>query len=186
MKNHIKILIGIMIAAIGLVILINYLYNEDKADHNEEPLSTSVIKEVEIITQPSSTTTTTTTTTKKTTKKTTVKTTTKKKNEYKFKNVETSSKEEYLKYAKEYGNLNDIQLNCLDYLWTRESNWNPNSVNSYSGACGIPQSYPCKKIKEQQGSYDWQAQIRWGLNYIMYRYKNPCKAWNHWKNHKNY
>ena len=176
MKNHIKILIGIMISSLGLVVLINYLYNKDRVDHKEEPLSSSVIKEVEIITEPSSTTTTI--------KKTTVKTTTKKKNEYKFKNVDTSSKEDYMQYAKEYGNLNDTQLRCLDYLWTRESNWNPNSVNSSSGACGIPQSYPCKKIYKQQGSYDWQSQIRWGLNYINYRYKNPCNAWNHWKNSK--
>ena len=140
------------------------------------------------ITSESTTSSTTTTTTRKTTKKvvkTTQKTTTKKR----ISNVSqtaTASKQEYMAYAKEYGNLNDTQLTCLDYLWTHESNWNPNDVNKSSGACGIPQAYPCKKIAQSEGSNDWKAQIRWGIKYINNRYKNPCSAWNHFKNKRWY
>ena len=96
------------------------------------------------------------------------------------------SKQEYINYAKSYGNLNDTQTNCLIYLWDHESGWNANSVNKSSGACGIPQAYPCKKIVQSEGSNDWQAQIRWGIKYINSRYKNPCAAWNHFKNKKWY
>jgi hypothetical protein len=135
-------------------------------------------------TTPSTTSATTTKTTKKVVK-TTQKTTTKKR----ISNVSqtaTASKQEYMAYAKEYGNLNNTQLTCLDYLWQHESNWNPNSVNKSSGACGIPQALPCNKIAKQQGSNDWKAQIRWGINYINGRYKNPCSAWNHFKNKRWY
>ena len=146
-------------------------------------LSKSVNTEVtESNTQSTSTTTseTTTTTTVSTTKKV-VKTTKKKRST--FKKVATASKAEYMAYAKSLGNYNDTQMQCLDYLWIHESGWNPNSY--YKGACGIPQSKPCNKIYKQQGSYDWDAQIRWGVNYILNRYGgDPCSAWNHFKNHK--
>jgi hypothetical protein len=112
--------------------------------------------------------------------KTTQKTT--KKTQTSFKNVATASKQEYLDYAKSYSGYNDTQMQCLDWLWEHESGWNPNNYNSTSGACGIPQAYPCNKIAQQQGSNEWKAQIRWGINYINGRYKNPCSAWNHFKN----
>jgi len=69
-------------------------------------------------------------------------------------------------------------------LWNHESGWNPNSVNRSSGACGIPQALPCSKIANQQGSNDWRAQIRWGLNYIRDRqgYGSPTRAWEHFQN----
>jgi hypothetical protein len=69
-------------------------------------------------------------------------------------------------------------MSCLITLWNRESGWNPNDYNKSSGACGIPQSKPCNKIHKQQGSYDWQSQIRWGINYINYKYGSPCEALN--------
>ena len=129
-------------------------------------------------------TTTTTVTTKVTTKKTT-KVNTNKKKEYSSYKVATASKAEYMAYAKSVGGYNDTQMQCLDWLWTHESGWNPNSHNTKTDCCGIPQSHPCSKIKKQQGSMDWQAQIRWGVNYIAYRYNgNPCSAWNHFKNSK--
>lgn len=164
--------IGIIICLVRISFLIGDIKKQDT--------TTEEITTEEVI--PLSTTTTTTTavkTTKNTTKKTTKKV-------YTTKKVATGSKAEYMAYAKSYGNLNDTQLQCLDYLWTHESNWNPNDVNKSSGACGIPQAYPCNKIKNQQGSNDWKAQIRWGLNYISNRYKNPCSAWNHFKNKKWY
>ena len=139
---------------------------------------------IETTTTETTTTETTTVTTKVTTKKTT-KVNTNKKKEYSLYKVATASKAEYMAYAKSVGGYNDTQMQCLDWLWTRESGWNPNSHNTETDCCGIPQSHPCSKIKKQQGSMDWQAQIRWGVNYIAYRYNgNPCSAWNHFKNSK--
>ncbi|MEM7436218.1 MAG: transglycosylase SLT domain-containing protein [Myxococcota bacterium] len=75
------------------------------------------------------------------------------------------------------------QLECLDQLWHRESRWNHRAVNKRTGACGIPQSYPCKKMKAMGDQYGvnyrknpW-PQIAWGLAYIRNRYGSPCGAW---------
>lgn len=95
--------------------------------------------------------------------------------------LKKNKKQKYYNYARETGGYNDTQMSCLINLWNRESGWNPKSRNKKSGACGIPQAYPCSKIKKQQGSNDWQAQIRWGINYIGSKYKSPCKAWKHFK-----
>lgn len=174
MKNY-KIAVAILIVILGATLMISKLYDKSDIQVEEETTTTEEVVPTD----------TTTTTTKKTTKKTTRKTT---KKVYVATNTTkaTASKQTYIDYAKSYGNLNNTQLNCLIYLWDHESGWNPNNKNKSSGACGIPQAYPCKKIKQQQGSDDWQAQIRWGLNYINYRYKNPCQAWNHFKNKKWY
>ena len=138
------------------------------------------------------TTTTTTKTTQKTTKKTTKKVTSKKQVKNKFTRVSTASIAEYQAYAHNlvinlYG-WTESDFQALIKLWNHESGWNPNSYNKSSGACGIPQSLPCNKIYKQQGSYDWQAQIRWGLNYIRDRkgYGNPTKAWKHFQNYNWY
>jgi uncharacterized protein YabE (DUF348 family) len=62
---------------------------------------------------------------------------------------------------------------ALYKLWMKESGWNPNSVNNKSGACGIPQAYPCSKITDKSAA----GQITWGLNYIKGRYGTPSAAW---------
>ncbi len=78
----------------------------------------------------------------------------------------------------EYG-FNERQYNCLNDLWTQESNWNYKSRNKVSGAHGIPQALPASKMNII--STDWRTnpvtQIRWGLRYISIRYETPCKAW---------
>ena len=72
------------------------------------------------------------------------------------------------------------QFQCLDHLWTRESQWNYRAYNP-SGAYGIAQAKPGNKMSSV-GS-DWQTnaitQIKWGLNYIDERYGTPCGAWAH-------
>ncbi len=68
------------------------------------------------------------------------------------------------------------QWDALYKLWMKESGWNPNSINNGSGACGIPQAYPCSKITDRSAA----GQITWGLNYIKGRYGNPAAAWAHW------
>ena len=180
MNTKAKITLCLLIMLLGTILLISKLF--DKKYNNADPLENTCLNPTEIST--TSTTTTETTKMSKNTVKTTHKVEVKKNTSPK--RVVSASKQEYLDYAKSYGNLNDTQLACLDYLWQHESGWNPNSVNKSSGACGIPQAYPCNKIKSQQGSNDWKAQIRWGLNYINSRYKNPCSAWNHFKNKKWY
>lgn len=67
------------------------------------------------------------------------------------------------------------QWDALYKLWMKESGWNANSVNNSSGACGIPQAYPCSKITDKSAA----GQITWGLNYIKGRYGNPEAAWAH-------
>lgn len=73
----------------------------------------------------------------------------------------------------------DDQFQCLDKLWTRESNWRYNAQNASSGAYGIPQALPGSKMGSVAA--DWQTnpvtQITWGLGYIAGRYGNPCSAW---------
>lgn len=70
---------------------------------------------------------------------------------------------------------------CLVKLWNRESGWRPNAVNKSSGACGIPQALPCKKMSSEGSDYatNGKTQIRWGLKYIKNRYGSPSKAWAH-------
>jgi hypothetical protein len=73
-----------------------------------------------------------------------------------------------------------IQLNnldefyCLDYLYYRESRWNPNAVNG--SHYGIPQGRS-KWLKTANG----YKQVEWGIKYNMNRYGSMCKALEHYK-----
>ncbi|WP_255252579.1 phospholipase [Curtobacterium sp. 'Ferrero'] len=82
--------------------------------------------------------------------------------------------------ASQYG-WGSGQFQCLDSLWTKESGWNYQAVNSNGGATGIPQALPGSKMATM-GS-DWQTnattQIKWGLQYIADAYGTPCAAWGH-------
>ncbi len=73
------------------------------------------------------------------------------------------------------------QYSCLVALWERESNWRWNAMNKSSGAYGIPQSLPGRKMAEMGA--DWatnpQTQVRWGVSYIKSRYGAPCGAMAH-------
>jgi resuscitation-promoting factor RpfB len=75
------------------------------------------------------------------------------------------------------------QFGCLDDLWERESGWNYDAENPYSGAYGIPQALPGSKMAS--AGADWQTdpatQIRWGLGYIQAIYGSPCNAWAFWE-----
>lgn len=64
---------------------------------------------------------------------------------------------------------------ALLYLWTCESGWDPSAVNPRSGACGIPQRYPCKGLNR----LSVHEQVLWGLDYIARRYRTPHGAWHH-------
>lgn len=75
----------------------------------------------------------------------------------------------------------DDQFECLDSLWTRESNWRHTAENPSSGAYGIPQSLPASKMSRFGDDYRSNpiTQIEWGLWYIDDRYGTPCSAWGH-------
>ena len=66
-----------------------------------------------------------------------------------------------------------------------ESGWNANAVNPSSGACGIPQALPCRKMKSAGKDYktNYKTQVKWLMNYIAGRYGNPAKAWAFWQRH---
>ena len=75
---------------------------------------------------------------------------------------------------------------CLDELWQRESSWQTRkrpwtAVNRSSGAYGIPQALPAKKMSSAGADwkYNPKTQIDWGLNYIKKRYGNACNALSH-------
>lgn len=100
--------------------------------------------------------------------------------------AKTYSKKECKKYAqqqviKKGWTLKDY--NNLVKLWNKESNWNAKAYNKRSGSCGIPQAYPCSKMKKYGKDYktNCKVQINWGLWYIKKRYKNPTSAWKHFK-----
>ncbi len=67
---------------------------------------------------------------------------------------------------------------CLYTLWTRESNWNPKSLNKKSGAYGIAQFMPATwALVDAKKTSDGFEQVELGLAYIKRKYGgNICKA----------
>lgn len=122
--------------------------------------------------------------TKKVQKKKVVKKKTTKKKVYKQTTKVAYNKSEVQNYAHNlvlsYG-WSEYDFECLVKLWNRESSWNLNAVNKKSGACGIPQSLPCSKMKVEGSDYrtNYKTQVRWGLKYIANRYGSPTNAWKH-------
>ena len=95
--------------------------------------------------------------------------------------AEVRAAQEYALGELQKRGLGDDQFMCLVKLWDRESHWNYRSHNTGSGAYGIPQALPGKKMAS--AGADWETnpetQIDWGLGYIERRYKTPCGAWQH-------
>ncbi|MFW5419766.1 lytic transglycosylase domain-containing protein [Nocardiopsis sp. CNT-189] len=71
---------------------------------------------------------------------------------------------------------------CLETLWSHESNWNHKAVNPSGGAAGIPQLHPSAHAFPPGYMGSAEVQIEWGLDYIEGRYGTPCKAWAFWQN----
>jgi len=80
------------------------------------------------------------------------------------------------------------QFECLNVLWQRESNWDHLAENPSSGAYGIPQSLPARKMASVGSDYRTNpaTQITWGLDYIEDSYGTPCNAWAFWQNNNWY
>jgi hypothetical protein len=71
--------------------------------------------------------------------------------------------------------LNDVdEFNCLDYLYFRESRWNPKAKNG--SHYGIPQGR-----SKWLSTVDGYKQVEWGIKYNMNRYGSMCKALDHYK-----
>lgn len=59
-------------------------------------------------------------------------------------------------------------------LTSRESGFNPMVINRSSGACGLPQALPCKKMGCSLTDID--CQLKWQKDYITGRYGTVTKA----------
>lgn len=81
-----------------------------------------------------------------------------------------------------WGWKSDAQWQCLESLWTKESNWRPNAYNKQPvyqngeklNAGGIPQ------ILGLDPKISVEEQIYRGFVYIESRYSDPCSAWRFW------
>jgi hypothetical protein len=74
------------------------------------------------------------------------------------------------------------QWSCLRVLYIGESGWRHGARNASSGAFGIPQSLPARKLlaagRAIRTAY---VQLKWGLGYIAGRYGTPCGALGAWR-----
>ena len=185
--KKIKILIVIILVLISGGLLVNGLINEGKQDVVEINNTTTQISNT--TTQVSTTTTANNYKQLQTTKKvvkTTKKTTAKKIQKFNIK----YNRQEVIDYThqevvKRWG---EDQWEATYKLVMHESGFNPNSVNTQSGACGVFQANPCSKvIKYGYKDYytNWKTQVNWGLDFIAVhkRYGTPKKAWAYWKKH---
>lgn len=79
--------------------------------------------------------------------------------------------------AAEYG-WTDSEWTALLELYSCESSWNHMAGNPDSGACGIPQSWPCSKLANSMPDYrnNVAGQIKWGFDYIARAYTRPSVA----------
>ena len=73
----------------------------------------------------------------------------------------------------------DVQMKCLDKLWTKESQWSPTAKNSKSSAYGIPQLLNLTEVNPYR-------QIVLGIKYIEHRYKSVCSALRYHKTKGHY
>ncbi|MFN8167478.1 MAG: transglycosylase SLT domain-containing protein [Candidatus Nanopelagicales bacterium] len=90
--------------------------------------------------------------------------------------------------AKRYKWTSQRQWQCLVTMWNKESGWRHKAHNNGSGAHGIPQAVPGKKMASAGPNWrtNPRTQIKWGLKYIKGRYGTPCGAWSFWQNHRWY
>jgi len=75
------------------------------------------------------------------------------------------------------------QFGALDFIFTKESGWDPWAVNPSSGAKGIPQALGHGNVFALG---DWKAQVDWGIDYMDQRYGSPNAAAAYWRSHNYY
>lgn len=96
---------------------------------------------------------------------------------FSMQNAGSTSPKEYISY-KEYSlyllDFNYKEYKCLAALYGKESAWNPDAGNG--SHYGIPQGR-----SEYLATLNGYEQVQWGLKYISARYREPCIAWQHFK-----
>lgn len=93
---------------------------------------------------------------------------------------QTGSKWDWLKAA----GIPESDWRVADILVTKESSWNPNSVNRSSGACGLAQALPCSKL-----GINWNDPVhalQWMDRYVRSRYGSWQDALNFHYSHNWY
>jgi len=80
----------------------------------------------------------------------------------------------FREYALQSLNHNQVEYKCLNYLYGKESAWNPDAANG--SHYGIPQGR-----SEYLARVDGYKQVDWGLSYIEHRYGTPCLALDHFR-----
>ncbi len=74
------------------------------------------------------------------------------------------------------------QWGYADFMVQKESGWNPNAMNTSSGACGLAQALPCSKLGP-----NWNnpvVALNWMNGYVNGRYGGWQGAYSFWvKNH---
>ena len=83
--------------------------------------------------------------------------------------------------------INQEDWGYVDYIISHESGWNPNSINSTSGACGLAQALPCSKVSGNP--LDPVTSLKWADSYahtcVSYRmYCGWEGAYNFWVSNK--
>ncbi|MGP3972024.1 transglycosylase SLT domain-containing protein [Streptomyces sp. 6N223] len=77
----------------------------------------------------------------------------------------------------------DEQFSCFRWIVNHESDWDHTATNPTSGAYGLVQALPAKRMSTVDD--DWKTnpatQIEWGLKYMKGRYGSPCEAKNFWE-----
>lgn len=74
-------------------------------------------------------------------------------------------------------NIPEEMWGYADFMVQKESGWNPNAVNSYSGACGLAQALPCSKLGPNWN--DPVVALNW-MNTYVGRYGGWEGAYNFW------
>ena len=93
-----------------------------------------------------------------------------------------AAKELAQKLLPSWGWKTEAQWQCLESLWTKESNWRPDAYNRKAvyqngeklNAGGIPQ------ILGLDPKISVEEQLFRGFTYIESRYSDPCSAWRFW------
>ncbi len=97
--------------------------------------------------------------------------------------IDNAEKTELLRAA----GIAESDWGYVDYIISHESNWNPNSINSNSGACGLAQALPCSKVPGDP--LDPINSLKWADSYahtcVSYRmYCGWEGAYNFWVKNK--
>ena len=97
-------------------------------------------------------------------------------------NLPTGSHEDWMAAV----GISPSDYGYVNYIITRESHWNPLAKNRSSGATGVCQALPGKKMAS--AGADWETnpitQLRWCNGYAISRYGSWRKAYEFWTTHK--